>query len=54
MYITIPLLNHTGSHRPIVSHFKPYLHQEKKIGFGTRTTQLAAILRVTGKASVHI
>ena len=24
-------LNHTGSHRPIDSHSKPYLHREKKI-----------------------
>ena len=43
-FILIPQLNHTGSHRPIDSHFKPYLHQEKNIGFGTRTTQPAAIL----------
>ena len=30
-FILIPRLNHTGSHRPIDSHSKPYLHQEKKI-----------------------
>ena len=29
--IFIPRLNHTGSHRPIDSQSKPYLHQEKKI-----------------------
>ena len=42
--ILIPLLNHTGSRRPIDSHSLPYLHREKNIGFGTRTTQPAAIL----------
>ena len=25
-FILIPQLNHTGSHRPIDSHSKPYLH----------------------------
>ena len=49
--ILIPRLNHTGSHRPIDSHSKPYLHREKKIVFGTRTTQPAAILQITGKSS---
>ena len=44
-FILMPLLNHTGSHRPIDSYSKPYLHPEKNIGFGTRTTQAAAILR---------
>ena len=29
-FILIPRLNHTGSHRPTDSHFKPYLHREKK------------------------
>ena len=43
-FILIPRLNHTGSHRPIDSHSKPYIHREKNIGFGTRTTQPAAIL----------
>ena len=43
-FILIPRLNHTGSHRPIDSHFKPYLHREKNIAFGTTTTQPAAIL----------
>ena len=28
--ILIPRLNHTGSHRPIDSHYIPYLHREKK------------------------
>ena len=28
-FILIPRLNHTGSHRPIDSHSKPYLHREK-------------------------
>ena len=42
--ILIPRLNHTGSHRPIDTHSKPYLHRGKKKGFGTRTTQPAAIL----------
>ena len=50
-----PRLNHTGSHRPIDSHSIPYLHQEKKyIGFGTRTTQPAAILRIMRKAAVRL
>ena len=52
--ILIPRLNHTGSHRPIDSHSIPYLHQEKNIGFGTRTTQPAAILRITRKAAVRL
>ena len=53
-FILIPRLNHTGSHRPIDSHSKPYLHREKNIGFGTRTTQPAAILRITRKAAVRL
>ena len=43
-FIIILRLNHTGSHRPIDTHSKPYLHQEKNVGFGTRTTQPTAIL----------
>ena len=43
-FILIPRLNHMGSHRPSDSHSKPYLHQGKNIGFGTITTQPAAIL----------
>ena len=39
-FILIPRLNHMGSHRPSDSHSKPYLHQEKKIRFGTRITNL--------------
>ena len=53
-FILIPRLNHTGSHRPIDSRSIPYLHQEKNIGFGTRTTQPAAILRITRKAAVRL
>ena len=53
-FILIPRLNHTGSHRPIDSHSIPYLHQEKNIGFGTRTTQPAAILRITRKTAVRL
>ena len=53
-FILIPQLKHTGSHRPIDSHSKPYLHREKNIGFGTRTTHPAAILGVTGKAAIHL
>ena len=53
-YILITLLKHTGSHRPSDSHSKPYLHREKNIGFGTRITQLAAILRITRKAAVRL
>ena len=52
--ILIPRLNHRGSHRPIDSHSIPYLHQEKIIGFGTRTTQPAAILPITRKAAVRL
>ena len=52
LFILIPRLNHTGSHRPIDSHSIPYLHREKNIGFGTRTTQPAAILPITRKAAV--
>ena len=37
-FILIPRLNHTGSHRPNDSYSIPYLHREKHIGFGTRTT----------------
>ena len=54
-FILIPRLNHTGSHRPVDSHSIPYVHREKKIiGFGTRTTQPAAILRITRKAAVRL
>ena len=53
-FILIPRLNDTGSHRPIDSHSIPYLHQEKSIGFGTRTTQPAAILQITRKAAVRL
>ena len=53
-FIFIPQLNHTGSHRPSDSHSKPYLHREKNLGLGTRTTQPAAILRITEKAAVHL
>ena len=54
-FILIPRLNHTRSHRPIHPHSKPYLHREKKNkGFATRTTQPAAILRITGKAAVRL
>ena len=49
-----PRLNYTGSHRPIDSHSKPYLHQEKNIGFGISTTQPAAILRIMRKAAVRL
>ena len=54
VYSYTPRLNHTGSHRPIDSHSKPYLHREKNIGFGIRTTQPAAILRITRKAAVRL
>ena len=53
-FILIPRLNHTGFHRPIDSHSIPYLHGEKNIGFGTRTTQPAAILRIMWKAAIHL
>ena len=53
-FILIPRLNHMGSYRVSDSHSKPYLHREKNIGFGTRTTQPAAILRMTGKAAVRL
>ena len=53
-FILIHRFNHTGSHRPIVSHSIPYLHREKNIGFGTRTNQPTANLRIMGKADVHL
>ena len=53
-FILILRLNHTGSHRSFDSHSTPYLHREKNIGFGTRTTQPAAILRFTRKAAVRL
>ena len=53
-FILIPRLNHTGSHRPIDSHSIPYLHSGKNIGFGTRTTQPAAILRIKRKEAVRL
>ena len=53
-FILIPRLNNTGSYRPIDSYSIPYLHREKNIGFGTRTTQPAAILRITRKAAVRL
>ena len=53
-FILTPRLNHTGSHKPIDSHSIAYLHREKNIGFGTTTTQPAAILRITRKAAVRL
>ena len=53
-FILIPRLNRTGSHLPIDSHSIPYLNREKNTGFGTRTTQPAAILRITGKAAIRL
>ena len=53
-FILIPRLNHTGSRRPVDSHSIPDLHREKNIGFGTRTIQPAAILRITRKAAVRL
>ena len=53
-FILIPRLNHTGSHRPTDSYSKPYLHKKKYIGFGTGTTQSAAILRIMGKAAIPL
>ena len=53
-FILIPRLNDTGSHRPTDSHSIPYLHGEKNTEFGNRTTQPAAILRITRKAAVHL
>ena len=38
----------------LIPNPKPYLHREKNIGFGTRTTHLAAILRITRKSSVRL
>ena len=52
--VLIPRLNHTESHRPIDSHSIPYLHRERNTGFGTRTIQPAAILRITRKAAVRL
>ena len=53
-FILIPLIKPHGvpGDRPINSYSKPYLHREKNIGFGIRTTQPAAILRITRKAAV--
>ena len=51
-FILIPRLKHTGSHRPIDSHSLFTLR--KNTGFGTRTTQPAAILRITRKAAVRL
>ena len=53
-FTLIPRLNHMGSHRPIDSHSKPIYTEKKNTGFGTRTTQPAAILRITGKAAVRL
>ena len=53
-FILIPRFNHTGSHRPIDSHSIHYLHREKNVGFGTRTTQPTAILRIAWKAAVRL
>ena len=53
-FILIPRLNHTGSHRPTDSYSIPYLHREKNIGFGTRTSKPAAILQITRRAAVRL
>ena len=49
-FTLIPRLNHTGSHRPSDSHFKSYLHREKK-RFGTRITNLLQSYELRGKQS---
>ena len=46
-FILILRLNQMGSHRP-------YPIEKKNIGFGTRTTQPAAILQITGKTVVRL
>ena len=48
-FILIPRLNHPGSHKPSNSHSKPYLHQKKKIRFGTRITNLLQTYEIRGK-----
>ena len=48
-FILISRLNHTGSHRPIDSHSKPYLHREKNIGFGIRIPSLLQSYELRGK-----
>ena len=51
-FILIPRLNHMGSHRPFDSH--TLFTSRKNIGFGTRSTQPAAVLRFTRKAAVRL
>ena len=53
-FILIPRLHCTGSHRPVDSYSISCLHRERNIGIGTRTTQPAAILRITRKAAVRL
>ena len=52
-FILIPRLNHTVSQGQLIPIPNP-IYIEKKKGFGTRTTQPAAILRITGKAAVRL
>ena len=51
--ILIARLNHTGSHKPSDSHYKPFLHGKKKIYiYGTRITNL--LLRIMRKVVVRL
>ena len=53
-FILIPRLNHTGPTGQLIPIPNPIYIEKKIIGFGTRTTQPAAIPRITGKEAVHL
>ena len=48
-FILIPRLNHTGSHRPIDSHSKPYLHREKILDLEQELPSLLQSYGLRGK-----
>ena len=51
-FIIIPRLNHTGLIGQLILILNTIYIEKKNIGFGTRTTQPAAILRSARKAAV--
>ena len=53
-FILIPPFNDTGSKRPSDPIPNAIYIEKRIIGFGTRTTQPAAILRITKKAAIRL
>ena len=51
-FILIARLNHESFTGQLIAIPNPTYIEKKNVGFGTRTTQPAAILQITGKAAV--